>query len=149
MRRMPTLLMACLLLVAAAAAARGDDWPNWRGPSGAGVAAGGGYVASWGPQENVRTDKGRVECLEAASGKTLWQGELPKNRNAYSASPVLVDGRLVVTREDGHATTLAAGDAFEVLAEGDVGEMTVAMPVFVDGGIFLRTHDALWCLGAR
>ena len=97
----------------------------------------------------VCTDKGRVECLEAASGKTLWQGELPKNRNAYSASPVLVDGRLVVTREDGHATTLAAGDAFEVLAEGDVGEMTVATPVFVDGGIFLRTHDALWCLGAR
>lgn len=268
MRRMPTLLVGCLLLVAAAAAARGDDWPNWRGPSGAGVAAGGGYVASWGPQENVRwrvplpglgastpvvtgdaivvtcavdgqdaaicldrtgkelwrvgglnpkqdkffrsiaspvvagdlviapyargntitairrggagdvtathvawvrndlgadvptpavqggrvyvcTDKGRVECLEAASGKTLWQGELPKNRNAYSASPVLVDGRLVVTREDGHATTLAAGDAFEVLAEGDVGEMTVATPVFVDGGVFLRTHDALWCLGTK
>ena len=97
----------------------------------------------------VCTDKGHVECLEAASGKTLWQGELPKNRHAYSASPVLVDGRLVVTREDGHATTLAAGDAFEVLAEGDVGEMTVATPVFVDGGIFLRTHDALWCLGAR
>jgi outer membrane protein assembly factor BamB len=97
----------------------------------------------------VCTDKGRVACLEAASGKTLWQGELPKNRHAYSASPVLVDGRLVVTREDGHATTLAAGDAFEVLAEGDVGEMTVATPVFVDGGIFLRTHDALWCLGAR
>ena len=97
----------------------------------------------------VCTDKGRVACLEAASGKTLWQGELPKNRHAYSASPVLVDGRLVVTREDGHATTLAAGDAFEVLAEGDVGEMTVATPVFVDGGIFLRTHDALWCLGTK
>jgi hypothetical protein len=54
MRRMPTLLVGCVVVVAAAAAARGDDWPNWRGPSGAGVAAGGGYVASWGPQENVR-----------------------------------------------------------------------------------------------
>ena len=96
----------------------------------------------------VCTDKGRVECLEAASGKTLWQGELPKNRHAYSASPVLVDGRLVVTREDGHTTTLA-GNAFEVAGEGDVGEMTVATPVCVDGGIFLRTHDSLWCLGAK
>lgn len=97
----------------------------------------------------VCTDKGRVECLEAASGKTLWQDELPKNRHAYSSSPVLVDGRLVVTREDGHATTLTAGDAFDVLGEGDVGEMTVATPVFVDGAIFLRTHDALWCLGTK
>ena len=93
------------------------------------------------------TDKGRVECLDASTGKTRWQGELPKNRHAYSASPVLVDDRLVVTREDGHATTLAAGDAFAVLAAGDVEEMTVATPVFVDGRIFLRTHDALWCLG--
>jgi hypothetical protein len=61
---------------------------------------------------------------------------------------VLVDGRLVVTREDGHTTTLA-GNAFEVAGEGDVGEMTVATPVCVDGGIFLRTHDSLWCLGAK
>ena len=95
----------------------------------------------------VCTDKGRVECLEAATGKTLWKGELPKHRHAYSASPIVADGRLVVTREDGHATTLAAGDAFAVLAAGDVEEMTVATPVFVDGRIFLRTHDALWCLG--
>ena len=97
----------------------------------------------------VCTDKGRVECLEAATGKTLWQGELPKNRNAYSASPVLVDGRLVVTREDGHATTLAAAEPLTVVGAGDVGEMTVATPVFVDGRIFLRTHDALWCLGGK
>ena len=97
----------------------------------------------------VCTDKGRVECLDASTGKTRWQGELPKNRHAYSASPVLVDDRLVVTREDGHATTLAAGDSFAVAAEGDVEEMTVATPVFVDGRIFLRTHDALWCIGSR
>ena len=95
----------------------------------------------------VCTDKGRVACLDVATGATRWEGELPKNRHAYSASPVLVDGRLVVTREDGRATTLAAGEAFEVVGEGTVEEMTVATPVFVDGRILLRTHDALWCLG--
>jgi outer membrane protein assembly factor BamB len=97
----------------------------------------------------VCTDKGRIECLDSATGKTLWQGELPRNRNAYSASPVLVDGRIVVVREDGLATVLAAGDAFNVLGEGSVEEMTVATPVFVDGRMFLRTHDSLWCIGTK
>ena len=95
----------------------------------------------------VCTDKGRVECLDATTGATLWQGELPKNRNAYSASPVLADGRIVVTREDGKSTALELGDAFKVIGEGSVDEMTVATPVLVDGRIFLRTHDSLWCIG--
>jgi outer membrane protein assembly factor BamB len=108
----------------------------------------------------VCTDKGRVECLAAATGKTLAKTELPKNRNAYSASPVIVEGRVIVTREDGESSVLAwpaassgepaAGpDAFKLLGQGVVDEMTVATPVCVDGRIFLRTHDSLWCLGEK
>jgi outer membrane protein assembly factor BamB len=108
----------------------------------------------------VCTDKGRVECLAAATGKTLAKTELPKNRNAYSASPVIVEGRVIVTREDGESSVLAwpaassgepaAGpDAFKLLGQGVVDEMTVATPVCVDGRIFLRTHDSLWCFGEK
>ena len=96
-------------------------------------------------------DKGEVSCLDVATGKTLWEGQLPKNRNAYSASPVIVDGRVILTREDGHSWLLAwptdtAEPAFTVVGEGMVDEMTVATPVCVDGEIFLRTHDSLWCI---
>ncbi len=98
----------------------------------------------------VCTDQGKVACLDAPTGKTLWEGELPKNRHAYSASPVLVDGKILVTREDGLSALLAGPAAvvgrFEVVGEGSVGEMTVATPVCVDGRIFLRTHDSLWCI---
>jgi len=100
----------------------------------------------------VCTDSGKVACLEASSGRTLWEGSLPKNRHAYSASPVLVDGKILVTREDGESALLAgpvaagAGGRFEILGQGSVGEMTVATPVCVDGRIFLRTHDSLWCI---
>ena len=101
----------------------------------------------------VCTDKGRVVGLDAASGETRWQVELEKNRNAYSASPVLADGRVIVTREDGASWVLAPpasgqGEP-EVVGTGRVEEMTVATPVFVDGRIFLRTHDSLWCIGGR
>ena len=98
----------------------------------------------------VCTDQGKVACLDAPTGKTLWEGELPKNRHAYSASPVLVDGKILVTREDGQSALLAGPAAgvgrFEVVGEVSVGEMTVATPVCVDGRIFLRTHDSLWCI---
>lgn len=102
----------------------------------------------------VCTDKGVVEGLDAATGKTVWRKELAKNRNAYSASPVIVDGRVIVVREDGEASVLAwpgadaAGDV-AVLGGGGVEEMTVATPVCVDGRMFLRTHDSLWCIGAK
>jgi outer membrane protein assembly factor BamB len=98
----------------------------------------------------VCTDKGRVVGLAATTGQTLWEDELPKNRHAFSASPVLVDGKVLVTREDGHSVLLvppSAGDRPEQVGTGDVGEMTVATPVCVDGQIFLRTHDSLWCIG--
>jgi outer membrane protein assembly factor BamB len=102
----------------------------------------------------VCTDKGVVEGLDAATGATAWRKELPKNRNAYSASPVIVDGRVVVVREDGVASVLAwpgaaADGEIAVLGGGSVEEMTVATPVCVDGRMLLRTHDSLWCIGAE
>jgi outer membrane protein assembly factor BamB len=102
----------------------------------------------------VCTDKGVVEGLEAATGKTMWRKELPKNRHAYSASPVIADDRVIVVREDGEASVLALPPAAEnpevaIVGGGSVEEMTVATPVCVDGRMFLRTHDSLWCIGAK
>ncbi len=102
----------------------------------------------------VCTDKGKVACLEAASGETVATIDLPKNRNAYSASPVVVDGRVIVVREDGEARVLGLPgrqqgiDPLAELGSGSLEEMTVATPVCIGGRILLRTHDALWCIGA-
>ncbi len=96
-------------------------------------------------------DKGKVDCLDLATGQTHWEEQLPKNRHAYSSSPVLVDGQILLTREDGQSWWLSCSAEHEgetrVCGEGMIDEMTVATPVCVDGEIFLRTHDALWCIG--
>ncbi|MFM9059696.1 MAG: PQQ-binding-like beta-propeller repeat protein [Planctomycetaceae bacterium] len=100
----------------------------------------------------VCTDKGAILGLDAATGGTRWSRELEKNRHAFSASPVLVDGHVIVTREDGASWTLrlpADGAEPDEAGRGTVEEMTVATPVCVDGRILLRTHDSLWCFGAR
>ena len=95
-------------------------------------------------------DKGLMSCLDLKTGQTLWEDSLPKNRNRYSSSPIIVDNHVLLTREDGHSWSIAwpgeKGDSFTILGEGTVDEMTVATPVCLDGEIFLRTHDALWCI---
>jgi len=59
---------------------------------------------------------------------------------------------VLVTREDGHSILLvppaAAGGPTRLAGTGNVEEMTVATPVCIDGEILVRTHDALWCIGA-
>ena len=64
---------------------------------------------------------------------------------------MIVAGGVLVTREDGASAMIRLPDADQVepdvVGTGRVAEMTVATPVCVDGRIFLRTHDSLWCIG--
>ena len=92
--------------------------------------------------------KGNVSCLDIKTGNEIWSGQLDKNRNEYSSSPVLADGRIYISREDGKTFVLAQDKEFKVLAENDLGgEQTVATPVLVRGRILLRTYDHLYCIG--
>ncbi len=95
----------------------------------------------------ILSDKGILTCVEVASGKVIWSGQTEKHRNAYSSSPVLADGKIFVTREDGKTFVLSQGNEFKILAENELaGDQTVATPVFVNGKILLRTDDHLYCI---
>ena len=94
------------------------------------------------------SDRGdKVKCVRSADGKEMWTLKLPTNRYQISASPVLADGHLYITREDGTTFVVAIGDTPELIATNVLRENTYASPVFVDGRIFLRTSNLLFCLG--
>lgn len=97
----------------------------------------------------VSGDRGEVSCVEIATGKELWTESLPRNRYVYSASPVIADGKLYVTREDGRTFILKVGKTPKLLGESGVRENTLATPAFADGQIFLRTSDYLFCIGKK
>jgi outer membrane protein assembly factor BamB len=94
----------------------------------------------------IVTDNGIAWCLELATGKVIYGPERLKT-GTYSASPILADGRLYVTSEDGLTTVLKAGPAFEVLAENAVDEYTLSSPAVSNGQIFLRTDKHLYAIG--
>lgn len=95
----------------------------------------------------VCSDKGVVSCLNVATGDVIWEQQLPKNRNAYSSSPIVADGKLYLTREDGATFVVAAAENYELLGSGELNEMTVSTPVLVNGRILIRTFENLYCIG--
>ncbi|HKU77341.1 MAG TPA: PQQ-binding-like beta-propeller repeat protein, partial [Pyrinomonadaceae bacterium] len=64
-------------------------------------------------------DRGIVWCLDAKTGAEVYAQQRIKSAT-YSASPVLADGKIYITNEDGLTTVIAAGPKFEVLAENSL-----------------------------
>jgi outer membrane protein assembly factor BamB len=90
-------------------------------------------------------DRGEVEALEPATGRTIWKDALPKAAANYYASPLVAAGRLYAAREDGKIFVAEAGDAFRLLAENDLGERVVASPVAVSDRLLIRGEQHLFC----
>jgi len=93
-------------------------------------------------------DKGVMFCLDAKTGETLYGPErVPPG--TYSSSPVLADGKIYATNEDGMTTVVREGPVFEILAENDLADYTLSSPAISDGQIFIRTREHLYCIGER
>jgi outer membrane protein assembly factor BamB len=94
------------------------------------------------------TDKGAVHCLDPETGSTLWKMSLPKSNKAYSSSPLVADGKMYCTRED--ATTFVLdgieGDQPNLVSTNALDGFAVATPIAIDGRIYLRTYEALYCI---
>src|SRR5437773_4128797 len=96
----------------------------------------------------VINDRGIMWCLESRTGKEIY-GRKRLTPATYSGSPVLADGKIYVTNEDGKTVVVRAGSAFEVLAENDLDDYTLSSPAVSEGQIFIRTAKRLYCIGKR
>jgi outer membrane protein assembly factor BamB len=94
----------------------------------------------------VVNDRGIMWCLDAKTGAEIY-GQQRIKPSTYSASPVLADGKIYVTNEDGLTTVVAAGPKFEVLAENPLNDYCLSSPAISDGRIFIRTGQFLYCIG--
>jgi outer membrane protein assembly factor BamB len=96
----------------------------------------------------IANDRGIVFCLDAKTGAEVWSGQRIA-KAIYSSSPVLADGKVYITSEEGTTTVIKAARQFEVLAENKLDEYTLSSPAISDGQIFMRTEKALYCIGKR
>jgi outer membrane protein assembly factor BamB len=93
-------------------------------------------------------DRGIMWCLDATTGEQIY-GRQRVRPATYSGSPVLADGRIYITDEDGVTSVVQAGPKFALLGENDLGEYTLSSPAISEGQIFIRTDSFLYAIGQR
>jgi len=96
----------------------------------------------------VVRDNGVVWCLDAKTGARVY-GPQRLRSGTYSSSPVVADGKVFATSEDGLTSVFTTGPAFQLLAENALHDYTLSSPAISDGQIFLRTAERLWAIGQR
>ncbi len=94
----------------------------------------------------VLTDKGLLFCLDLATGRTHY-GPQRLRAATYSASPLLADGKIYATSEEGITSVVKAGRRFELLAENVLDGYTLSSPIAAGVHLFVRTQHALYCIG--
>ncbi len=95
----------------------------------------------------VLTDGGMVSCYNAKTGEPYYhQQRLPKTYS-FKSSPVGANGKLYLASENEDVIVLRMGEKFEVLATNTLADqMFIATPAIVDGEIFLRGQNKLFCI---
>lgn len=92
---------------------------------------------------------GLLTCLDAKSGKVLYQEERIGALGDNYASPVGSDGRLCVFSQAGVGVVIRSADRLEVLARNELGESVVATPALDRGHLYVRSANRLWKFGER
>jgi len=87
-----------------------------------------------------------LHCLDAESGDIAW---LRRIDGAYSASPVLADGRIYVLSEEGLTLVLRPGAKYDELARNELGEKCMASMAVSQGNFYIRTDNHLYCIGPK
>jgi outer membrane protein assembly factor BamB len=94
----------------------------------------------------MMSEGGIVSCLEAKTGKPLWQGRVG---GKFWGSPIYADGRLYFFDEAGHGHVVAAGRAWKKLASNQLDDGCRATPAVAGNALFVRTLTHLYRIEER
>ena len=100
-------------------------------------------------------DSGVAVCWRCDTGEERWKNRLS---GTFSSSPVLVGDCIIATNEDGKSFVFKANpEAFELIAENQLGSHSYATPSICGGCIYHRVavqadgqrQEYLYCLGQK
>ncbi len=92
---------------------------------------------------------GIFTSYDPKTGAIHKQARLTGALSQYFASPVAADGKIYVAAEDGKAAVIQAGADWQLLRVNDMEEGMKATPALLDGKIYLRTANSLYCFAQK
>jgi len=111
---------------------------------------GGNYIPTpivYGDYLYCCSDRGKLSCFEAKTGKLIYRESLGSSSAAFSASPVAADGKIYCTAEEGDVYVVKAGPEFELIGVNKINETCMATPAISQGTFFFRTRHHLVAVG--
>jgi outer membrane protein assembly factor BamB len=96
----------------------------------------------------VHNDPGTAECYELKTGERVWQERLsgPGSSGTNWSSVMLAGDNCYTINQGGDCFVFKAAPKFELASVNSLGEASNSSIVPSNGELFIRTHEALWCI---
>ena len=91
---------------------------------------------------------GVITAYDGASGERIYRARVGGG-GAFSASPIVADGRLYFANEDGDIYVARAGRTYQELAKNEMKEVIMSTPAISDGLIVVRTLNHVYGIGQK
>jgi outer membrane protein assembly factor BamB len=99
----------------------------------------------------IHNDPGTAECYDLKSGKRIWQERLSGAGSSGTnwSSVMLAGDNCYTINQGGDCFVFKASPKFELVSVNSLGEPSNSSIVPSNGELFIRTHEALWCISER
>ncbi len=94
----------------------------------------------------VVDNRGTLSCYDLASGERHYRERMDRGL-AVTASPLVVDGKLLVFCEYGETYVIQTGTTYLRLGVNKIDDHLLATPAVASGMLFLRGEDHLYAIG--
>jgi len=92
------------------------------------------------------TTEGLLTCYKTTDGTKVWEKDLLMN---FLASPSLVGDRIYMLSEKGIMIIAEISKEYKEVVKCELGEDCFASPAFMDGRIYIRGLENLYCIGDK
>ncbi len=95
----------------------------------------------------VLRNQGIFSSYDLKTGDMKYEERIPHQGSGFSGSPVAADGKIYLPSEDGDIFIVKAGEKFELLGKGAVGQPLMATPAISGGLLLVRGEKDLFAIG--
>ena len=109
-----------------------------------------GYVLSnllYDGRVYLSTDNGIVTCLDAATGRIIYEGGRPPKPTHFMGSAVAYNGLVAMTSEDGDTFLIKAGPKHEIVRTNTIDEPVYSSLALANGRVYIRGEKHLFAIG--
>jgi outer membrane protein assembly factor BamB len=86
---------------------------------------------------------GIATCYSTETGEMLWEHDFEED---FQASPTLAGNRVYLLSQDGVMHIIEASETFKEIGRAELHEGATSSPAFLNGRIYIRGYEHLYCI---